>query len=423
MAFDKKLLPEGAITLPEFMAKHDPEEIENYRVSYLLPDGTPLEYEDRRLEGIEVELIGWGGKCLELRDNHSRALLSTSTHDWGATTGWGDKVSREMADDSVIAVLDYHKPSPVGKSAREWLEIEGFQPLWFEGARFKGFEGRLTRDSQLNFSAAQAVGWSSIETNAELEEDWLGKVRDPWRDNHLLYLTPENEAKALALLGSRKPERISKPADEWLAIEGFDPLWFEGARFEGREGVLTLDAPAKAPRRPFGWNSTISGEVRDWHGSVRNPWLDGVHLHLTPENEAKALALPGASDEDWRERREDGLGASEIEDDEQHELLVQKSVTEWMNEEYFSPWMLEGARFPTSTGWEAELVLHSSNQYLGGPTAWNARRVSTGELADWREVEALFSPNLTNEALNAVCIRKTNYHALLRAQGKMPWAP
>lgn len=292
MAFDKNLLPKGAITLQEFMKKHDPKEIENRKVSYLLPDGKPLNYVGNLLEGIEVEVFGGDHRFLVSRLPNSGAnVLASEELGWGVTEGWGDRVTKDVASDSVIAVLDYNtkqsapEHGAVGKSAEEWLELPGFDPSWFEGARFEGYIGHLVRD--LSYSPDRPAGWNFVKRHTGAEGDWLSKVRYPWIGDTLLYLTAENEAKALA---NSKPERVGKTVGEWLATRDFDPEWFEGACFEGSEGHLTRDPNYPHAHLASGWNSDRGANSNNaWNDDIYIPWVRGATLHLTPENEAKVL--------------------------------------------------------------------------------------------------------------------------------------
>lgn len=84
-----------------------------------------------------------------------------------------------------------------GKPACEWLAIEGFAPLWFEGAQFKGSDGFLVRDP-LSIDISSPYGWASSR-NDEAIGAWLRDVYFPWRQDILLFLTKKNEEKALAL--------------------------------------------------------------------------------------------------------------------------------------------------------------------------------------------------------------------------------
>lgn len=212
MAFDKKLLPEGAITLQEFMEKHDPKEIEGYKVSYLLPDGKPLMSKGVLLEGVEVELHEGPQDALSLVvKGYEDSSLSRNMCGWEPTYNWGGRVSLATASESVVAVLDYHKPErvagSVGKPAEDWLAIEGFDPAWFEGARFAGRVGHLVRNTAFDRTDL-AVAWNSSRPPRKRmsgcvprrQDVWRADVSGPWWEGELLYLTPENEAKALALL-------------------------------------------------------------------------------------------------------------------------------------------------------------------------------------------------------------------------------
>lgn len=204
MAFDKKLLPEGAITLQEFMEKRNPKEIEGFRVSYLLPDGKPLKYKGSRLEGVEVEIEEGPQDVLSLHIKGDKdSSLSRNMCGWEPTYNWGNRVSLATANESAIAVLDYFELGQVGKSADDWVEIEGFDPMWLEGARFEGREGRFVFNAEID-APHLSIGWESSRAPRgralRREEIWREDVFAPWRTGELLYLTLENEAKALALL-------------------------------------------------------------------------------------------------------------------------------------------------------------------------------------------------------------------------------